>query len=514
MTSSNLKLKVKDFERKQIIVAVIALLVLCGLSIVLNNLHLTSLAEESTKYLTRHISSGNKREVTLLLNQAHLSNYKVIRYVSQLPDQSFTIPAKAELEDRSDIVDSLFNDRVSTEVSSGLFVSKGDKIVYEFSRFRFIPYAFIIWLFLLLMSVPPVITLKRRLINQFEKDVETERKVAKAEIAREVRHNLRTPLASLMGLPDTFGDSNKEAKELLTDTIKQIQSLVSKLDEDKPIALLKSEDTGIYDTLVSARQQIKGLIPPRIDFDFYIEDMISSDLVKHIPFELRAILSNIVVNSIEAIDGAGKIIVRAIEKPTHIMITISDDGKGIPQEVIGRIFDQNYSYDKQGGSGVGLYHAKKFITSWQGDIQVESFGTNGARFTIKLPIQDKTSWFLPSLKINSESNIFILDDQQSALTLWRQKFFGSSHLDRVSFFNKVDEFKKSSSNWKKNSVFLIDYDLGTDVQNGIELLKNTPKDSIRCLVTGHFDDVVVREKCKELNYFIIPKSNIQSLRME
>ena len=81
MRSTNLSLKIKEFEKKQILFAVISLIFLCAVAVVLNQLHLSSLAEESTKYLTRHISMGDRREIAIMLNQAHLSNFKVIRYI-------------------------------------------------------------------------------------------------------------------------------------------------------------------------------------------------------------------------------------------------------------------------------------------------------------------------------------------------------------------------------------------------------------------------------------------------
>lgn len=513
MTSNNLNLRIKEFEKKQLLFVVLSFIFLCVVAIFLNQLHLSSLAEESTKYLTRHLSFGDKREVTLLLNQAHLSNFNVIRYVSKNAEQSFTIPARADLENESNFIDIL-NGKVVTEVQSSASMSNGDKIIYEYNRFRLIPYAVLIWIFLLLMSIPQVIYLKRKLSDQFEKDVETEKKIAKAEIARVVRHNLRTPLAALMRIPERLPASASEEKDLLKVTTNQIYELVGSLDESKPYELSKNQDLNIYDTLLSAKQELKEVIPAHIEFKFDIEDMVSSDLVKHIPFELRSILSNLVVNSLEAINGKGKIIIKAYEYLDQLAIKVSDNGSGIPLQVVNQIFDKDFSHNKKHGSGIGLYHAKQFIDEWGGNIEVESLEGLGTTFTITLPVFAKTPWFLPRLKMKESSQVFVLDDQQSALMLWKQKFKElqntSQKLNQVYLFDQIEEFNSKSNLFDNDSIFLVDYDLGKDI-NGLDVLSSVSQSYVRCLVTGHFDDAEIREKCAQSGIYLIPKSNIDNL---
>lgn len=510
----NIAEKIKVFERRQIVVVIIALLAACGISIIFNNLHMTSMAEENTRFLTRFVVLGEGREVSLILNQAQVSNFNSIKYISINDSaKNFILPAKAAFETTPDLINSLVYDRATTNIKSEISSSNGDQIIYEFNRFKLVPYAIFAWLFFVVMLIPQAIISRRRLIEQINHEVIIEKKLSKAEIAREVRHNLRTPLAALMRIPQRLPSTLSNEKDLLDVTITQIKELVSKLDESKPTDLAKSQDTQIYDTLLSARQEIKEIIPSKIDFKFEIEDMISSDLVVHIPFELRALLSNMVLNSVEAIENHGSIVVRAIESTSHIVISISDTGIGIPSEIIPRLFEKDFSYRKAKGSGIGLYHAKTFISKWGGNIQVESIDGSGTILKISLPIKDKASWYLQNLKINVDTNIFILDDQQSALTLWQQKFSETSFLNQVSFYNHVSDFEKESSKWNAKSIFLIDYDMGSSSKNGIEVLKNVPKESLRCLVTGHFDDLEVRTQCEELGYYLIPKTSIESLRV-
>jgi signal transduction histidine kinase len=444
-----------------------------------------------------------------VLQQAHFSNFKVIRYNSKIEGNSFIIPAKAFLDEEKTFLKSLIYDSVDVPVVSSTSSSQGDVIVYEFNRFRLVPYAIFIWLVTLLLTIPQTRFLKNKLSEQFLKDIEFEKKSSKAEIAKQVRHNLRTPLAALMRIPQKLPSNAVNEKNLLEITINQIQGLIQQLDIEDHTAISKNAETSIFDTLIASRQELKLTIPKRIDLKFEIQDSMSANQVVHIPSELRSILANMVNNSIEAIDGTGKIVIQVYDKGNNIEIRLADDGVGIPYQVQSKIFEKSFSYNKKNGSGIGLSHAKDFINQWGGEVRVESSEGLGATFIIRLPIKNKEPWYLPRIKIHEKAKIFVLDDQQSALELWKQKLGDSQLLDRSSFYSGAGELL-AANGFDENSIFLIDYDLGADL-NGIDVLSKLPKQSLRCLVTGHFDDCQVRAACSMKELYLIPKSQIEQL---
>lgn len=510
MNNEKLDFKIYDFEKRQKIISILVLLVFCGIAVVFNNLHLTALAQESTKYLSRFVSIGDQREVAIVLQQAHLSNFKVIRYNSKIDGNSFIIPAKAFLNDEKTFIKSLIYDSVNVPVVSSISSYQGDVIVYEFNRFRLVPYAVVVWIIVLLISIPQTQFLKRRLSEQFLKDIEFEKKSSKAEIAKQVRHNLRTPLAALMRIPERLPHNAVNEKSLLEITINQIQGLIQQLDIEDHLAISQNIEKNIFDTLIASRQELNLTVPKLISLKFDIQDAVCANLVQHIPSELRSILSNMVNNSIESIDGSGKIVIQVLDKASEIEIRLSDDGVGIPYQVQSKIFDKSFSYNKKSGSGIGLSHAKEFINQWGGSIHIESSEGLGATFIIRLPIQDKESWYLPRIKISDKSKIFVLDDQQSALELWKQKLGDSQLLDRSSLYSQASELLAAAHSIDENAIFLIDYDLGSGL-NGIDLLKQLPVGSFKCLVTGHFDDFEIRQFCREHGFYLLPKSQIADL---
>ncbi|MDX5424379.1 MAG: cell wall metabolism sensor histidine kinase WalK, partial [Exiguobacterium sp.] len=78
----------------------------------------------------------------------------------------------------------------------------------------------------------------------------------------------------------------------------------------------------------------------------------------------------------------------------YLVLTITDDGKGIPEEDLPHIFDRLYRVEKSrsrqtGGSGLGLAIAKQIVTRHGGTLTVSS-DTTGTSFTVALPLSKKT----------------------------------------------------------------------------------------------------------------------------
>lgn len=505
--------KIKSFERKQYIISALCLLIFCGVSVVFNTLHLQTVAEENTRFLSRMVKIGDFREASLILQEARLSSFTTIHYKSDQPGRSFVIPPKAEVFEDKSFWKTLTVDSIRVPIEMTLSTSSSDEIIFEFERFRLIPYAFLVWLILNLVSIPQTRFLKRRLLEQFNRDLEMEKKAVKSEIAQQVRHNLRTPLAALMRIPKKLPESVAKDRELLELTIGQIRELISKLD-DKPVSQLSDEfESDLYNTLIQAKRELSLYVSKNVDFRFEIDDMISSALVPHVPFELRAVLGNIVTNSIEAFDSKGRIIVRARDVGAEIEIVVIDNGKGISPENLPHVFEKNFSHGKVNGSGIGLSHAQENIQAWGGSIEVESALGIGTTLTVRLPIKDRTPWYLPRLKFNSESKIYVLDDQESGRALWRLKFDDTQLLQQTKFMSQSGEFASHQHEIHEapdRCILLFDYDLGAG-ENGLRWLQKMPSNATRCLVTGHFDSDEIKAACNRHGIYLIPKSQIAEM---
>lgn len=505
--------RIKQFEKRQYIISVMGLLIFCGLSVVLNTLHVQAVAEETTRFLSRMVKLDDFREASLILQEARLANFKKIHYQSEQPGRSFVLPPKAEVFSDAGFLKSITTDSITVPVEVSLSSVSSDKITFEFDRFSLVPYAFYLWLILNFVSIPQTQFMKRRLSEQFRKDLEVEKQLVKSEVAQQVRHNLRTPLAALMRIPKKLPDSVSKDRELLELTIGQIRELISKLDDRPDERLSDQLATDIYSTLIQSRRELNLYVAKTVQLQFDVDDMISSALVAHIPFELRAVLGNLVTNSIEALAANGRILIRAKDIGGEIEISVSDTGKGIASENLHRIFEKNFSSGKPNGCGIGLSHAKEYIEGWSGSVLAESVLGVGTTITIRLPVKDRAAWYVPRLKFNSKSKIYVLDDQVAGRELWRLKLDDSKLLPQTNFAadsKGLGSLIQEVQAGPEDFTLLFDYDLGSG-ENGLSMLEKMPVGATRCLVTGNFDNDEIRKACSRLGVLLVPKSQISEI---
>ncbi len=110
--------------------------------------------------------------------------------------------------------------------------------------------------------------------------------------------------------------------------------------------------------------------------------------IRCFPMQLNQVFMNLLVNAAQAIDKNGLIRIKTFATDTHVVVQISDNGCGIPEEIRSRIFDPFFTTKDVGkGTGLGLSTAYNIIKKHNGEIAVESEVGKGTRFTIRLPLQ-------------------------------------------------------------------------------------------------------------------------------
>lgn len=106
--------------------------------------------------------------------------------------------------------------------------------------------------------------------------------------------------------------------------------------------------------------------------------------------QLNQVFMNILVNAAQAIEKQGEITIKTWQEGSHIHISISDTGSGIPEDKINRIFEPFFTTKEIGkGTGLGLSIAYDIIKKHNGDIAVESKAGHGTTFTIKIPVVER-----------------------------------------------------------------------------------------------------------------------------
>ncbi|NVM03081.1 MAG: PAS domain S-box protein [Candidatus Helarchaeota archaeon] len=178
-----------------------------------------------------------------------------------------------------------------------------------------------------------------------------------------------------------ISSATEESIEGAEKVIKIVSDLKSFARKEKPKMEIADINKGIEKTLNIVWNELKYKSEVVKEFGDILE--IECDIKR-----LEQVFVNILVNAVQAIENRGVIKIKTFTKNNFIVIRISDTGKGIPKENVGKIFDAFYTTKEPGkGTGLGLSISYKIIQEHDGTIDVESEVGKGTTFTIKLPVK-------------------------------------------------------------------------------------------------------------------------------
>jgi anti-sigma regulatory factor (Ser/Thr protein kinase) len=229
---------------------------------------------------------------------------------------------------------------------------------------------------------------------------------------------------------------------------------------------------------------------------------------------MKRALSNVIQNALEACAGRGrKVVVRLYQDAGTNVISVQDNGIGISEENLAHVTEKGFSSGKQGGSGLGLYYTKRDIEAWGGTLQIESKEGAGTTVRINLPAAQPPSWYRSAIEIPRGADVVILDDQEASRLTLRERI--ESALGAEAARGRIQSFiaPEELLNWRsmnpdraRAAVYLLDYDLGSDQQTGLEIAEELGLASHAILISGHYDLLEVQQHCERLGVGLIPKS--------
>ena len=400
MSDFYLRQKVNSFEKKQYLASFFAFLLFCIFSIFLNSMHLRSVAYDSTRFLSRMINIGDFREVPRILQEARLSNFTKIHYMSAQPDKSFVLPPKLEIFQESGLWHSISKESVVIPVTHNLTSDNTDKIEFEYDRFRLVPYAFLFWFILNIVSIPQTRYLKRKLTEQFEEDLKKEEAKTKLEselsnwmdlceekdlVCRQIHHDLASPLGLLKVSTQKLGDQSLSKPFALS--LDRLTKISEDLQTQKYIWGSENPKLETLKQTLDAILQEKRLLTSHLKIQYTLKTNRNGlEQTPDIPVnQFNRVLSNILNNAIDAIQNKGSVKILVRNSKNKIQLIVADSGKGIPKDIAPHIFEKQKSFNKPQGSGLGLYHAKTCIESFGGQLNLMNT-RRGAAFKIELPI--------------------------------------------------------------------------------------------------------------------------------
>jgi signal transduction histidine kinase len=166
----------------------------------------------------------------------------------------------------------------------------------------------------------------------------------------------------------------------------RIGTIVSALKGFSHLDRAPFKEYSIHDGIESTLVILHNLIKYGITIEKYYSDNLP--LIQAYPGELNQVWMNILHNAVQAAGGSGKIRIETFVRDDLVAVKISDNGPGIPDDILPKIFEPFFTTKEQSqGTGLGLNIVYKIIEKHKGQIHVESKLGEGTAFEILLPIK-------------------------------------------------------------------------------------------------------------------------------
>ncbi|MGK5084250.1 HAMP domain-containing sensor histidine kinase [Bdellovibrionota bacterium FG-1] len=495
-------------------VGIILFLLSCVLRVGLTYKNRQETAHAIGLSVERNLQIGDNREVLLSLERGTQGVFSGVRYQETLPSGQ-----KHILFELGGSKSSFGEWTVRYSVRSNPFFQGTTELLFYFSPFEGI--GFLILLVIPLFAMLAWWILRKAASNlseQIEISTTAQKANARNQLAAQVAHDIRSPLAALdMVLGDLSG-IDEDRRVMIRSAVTRIKDIANNLLEKNrnPLQTESKEASSVH--LVSAvldglvtekRTQYRSKLGMEISFELTAT---SYGLFAEVQLvEFKRVISNLINNSVEAMDSDGLVQLHLLATNDEIKITVRDTGKGIPPEILPRLMSRGETHGKKGGSGLGLFHAKQSIESWKGQMILSSEIGKGTQVVITLPRAKSPSWFVSDLSISPGSHLVILDDDESIHQIWQGRADAarlSAHgieLIHLSTPSDLRAWIEQAKTFSTPVQYLLDFELVGFKETGLDLAEklNISKQSI--LVTSRYEEPVIRERCQKLHIPLIPK---------
>jgi len=243
-------------------------------------------------------------------------------------------------------------------------------------------------------------------IRQMEEQMQARERMATiGKLAAVVAHEIRNPLASIsassqmLKMSDGLGGDERKAMGIVVREAERLSGWIS--------SLLAYSSPGkseiVYLDLRETLQQVVDVMrgdPAAAQVDIGL-DAEHELRLRGDPQRLHRVFMNLIKNALEAMPGGGRLRVSAMSEPDgdgrSIVISIADNGKGIPEEDMGNIFNAFHT-TKARGTGLGLATVKRNVEESGGTVDVRSQVNVGSVFTVRLPVRSTTGELRKSVR--------------------------------------------------------------------------------------------------------------------
>lgn len=231
-----------------------------------------------------------------------------------------------------------------------------------------------------------------KLEESAEKLAQNQREMAWREMAKQVAHEIKNPLTPMKLTVQSFQrkfnpedpDSFKKMKDFCETMVQQIDTMSAVASAFSNFASMPAQQNTTLNVVKVIQLALEIFNEDFIRFEAAEKEIIAT----FDQAQIIRIINNLVKNAIQAIpnyEPFPRILVKVERKNSDVLITISDNGTGIPDGLKDKIFEPKFT-TKTSGMGLGLAMIKNMIEAYGGTISFDTVLDKGTTFYVKLPI--------------------------------------------------------------------------------------------------------------------------------
>ena len=332
-------------------------------------------------------------------------------------------------------------------------------------------------------------------------------------------HDVKSPLASAMmilkacnELPESKRTPLRDALMRIDDMTKNLLKKYGKEEEQRSFVAEKPQPILVSAALLELLTEKKYAYQNfKVKFEHEFKDHFTFINIE--PNAFKRAISNLINNAVDAFEQkSGKVTVTLEASEAEIKISIQDNGKGMPPELIDKIMRNiAFTAGKNEGHGIGLTQVRETLQRNQGNLILDSQVGQGTKVMLTFPRIKAPQWIAENIELNSNDLIIILDDDDSIHAAWNAhlaivlKDLPNIKIHHFRVGQEASHFINSLSIAEKNRTLLLtDFELLHQELNGLQVVAIT-EITRAILVTSHYANPAVREQALKLGIKILPK---------
>lgn len=208
--------------------------------------------------------------------------------------------------------------------------------------------------------------------------------------AKQVAHDIRSPLSVLNMLIPSLTNESGEKQELIMQSVARINSIADDLLR-KQYDSFATKCRNIDEIIRKIVAEKSLLLQSEISFELKADSLSNGPIsIEVSESEFSRMMSNLINNAIEALPKkSGKIVISIQDNEKDTSISIIDNGKGIPKFILQRMGERGVTFGKDGnvqsGSGLGVFSAMQLMTKAGGTFDIRSEEKIGTTIVLKFP---------------------------------------------------------------------------------------------------------------------------------